>query len=88
MLGLNDRTNRSSPTQIPGTTWDLIDCSENNSTGLKTDGTLWTWGYNGHGDLGQNNETDYSSPVQVGSLTTWVLPFNVGSATFGGLKSS
>ena len=38
---------------------------------LKTDGTLWAWGWNGGGYLGQNNTTHYSSPVQVGSDTTW-----------------
>ena len=38
---------------------------------LKTDGTLWAWGWNGGGYLGQNNQVHYSSPVQVGSDTTW-----------------
>ena len=44
---------------------------------VKTDGTLWTWGYNDNGKLGHNeNQNDnpgaaYSSPVQVGSDTTW-----------------
>ena len=32
---------------------------------------LWGWGDNGRGQLGQNNETEYSSPVQVGSDATW-----------------
>ena len=39
--------------------------------GLKTDGTLWAWGNNGKGELGQNNRTTYSSPRQIGSDTTW-----------------
>ena len=73
-LGLNGSANahQSSPTQIPGTTWDSI--TESNSTvrAIKTDGTLWAWGQNGHGQLGQNNRADYSSPVQVGSATDWV----------------
>jgi alpha-tubulin suppressor-like RCC1 family protein len=38
---------------------------------VKTDGTLWSWGYNFNGDLGIGNRTYYSSPVQVGSLTNW-----------------
>ena len=29
------------------------------------------WGINQSGALGQNNRTQYSSPVQVGSDTTW-----------------
>ena len=37
---------------------------------VKTDGTLWLWGNNDNGTLGQNNRTTYSSPVQVPG-TTW-----------------
>jgi len=72
--GLNDRTQRSSPTQVPGTTWRSIanTMSKNlHNTTTKTDGTLWVWGNNGHGQLGQNNRTYRSSPVQVGTETTW-----------------
>ena len=32
---------------------------------------LWTWGYNGTGQLGLGNTTNYSSPKQVGSGTNW-----------------
>jgi alpha-tubulin suppressor-like RCC1 family protein len=42
-----------------------------NSSAIKTDGTLWMWGYSNYGQLGQGNLTYYSSPKQVGSLTTW-----------------
>ena len=37
----------------------------------KTDGTLWAWGEAENGTLGQNDRTKRSSPVQVGSDTTW-----------------
>ncbi len=36
-----------------------------------TAGGLWTWGQNSSGELGVGNTTYYSSPVQVGALTTW-----------------
>ena len=32
---------------------------------------LWAWGKNYHGQLGLGNLTNYSSPKQVGALTTW-----------------
>jgi len=32
---------------------------------------LWSWGFNTQGQLGLNNITSYSSPKQVGALTTW-----------------
>jgi len=38
---------------------------------IKTDGTLWTFGHNSYGELGLEDTTHRSSPVQVGSLTTW-----------------
>ena len=34
-------------------------------------GYLFGWGRNNSGQLGLNNTTNYSSPVQVGSLITW-----------------
>ena len=74
-LGDNSTTSRSSPTQIPGTTWGTTQLTLPNGNetqaAIKTDGTLWMWGYNNYGQLGQNNKTSYSSPRQVGSDTTW-----------------
>ena len=32
---------------------------------MKTDGTLWAWGYGGYGQNAQNNTVTYSSPVQI-----------------------
>ena len=58
------------------------------SAAVKTDGTLWSWGYNMPGHLGQNNRTDYSSPVQVGTDTTWNKDkVRFGGGILGGLKT-
>ena len=62
----------SSPVQVPGTTWSQIIPTGQGSMALKTDGTIWGWGTNVGGALGQNNETQYSSPVQIGDQTNWV----------------
>jgi alpha-tubulin suppressor-like RCC1 family protein len=70
-LGQNDRTQRSSPVQIPGT-WSKINGGDGSMFGIKTDNTLWAWGKNGDGQLGQNNIVQYSSPVQIGSGTNWI----------------
>ena len=62
-----NRTQYSSPVQIPGTTWSSISGVQH-SLATKTDGTLWAWGNNVYGQLGQNNRTYYSSPVQIPSF--------------------
>ena len=72
-LGQNapESGHRSSPVQIPGTTWRTLGEIRDGAIATKTDGTLWLWGNNYYGSLGQNNRTEYSSPVQVGSDTDW-----------------
>ena len=42
-----------------------------NSTSVPTGQELYTWGRGSSGRTGQNDIIDRSSPVQVGSLTTW-----------------
>ena len=68
-LGQGDRTDISSPTQIPGT-WFWMESGYKNIFAQKTDGTLWGWGVNQQGQLGQNSvqspaDHGLSSPVQI-----------------------
>lgn len=39
------------------------------SLAIKSDGTVWTWGENLYGQLGDGSTTDRTTPVQVTSLT-------------------
>jgi alpha-tubulin suppressor-like RCC1 family protein len=39
------------------------------SLALKNDGTVWAWGENGGGELGNGTNTDSNTPVQVSSLS-------------------
>ena len=74
-LGLGDTTYRSSPVQIGAlTTWSKLAAggTQGHRMALKTDGTIWTWGYNNVGQLGDGTTTYRSSPIQVGALTTWL----------------
>jgi alpha-tubulin suppressor-like RCC1 family protein len=36
---------------------------------LKTDGTVWAWGWNSNGELGNGEYTHSNTPVQVSGLT-------------------
>ena len=70
-LGDNSRTHRSSPVQIPGTTWSSIECGRKRTAAARTDGTLWSWGYGFAGQGGQSDsQVNHSSPVQIPG-TTW-----------------
>ena len=69
----------SSPVQISGTTWKynlMSPLFTEMGEAIKTNGTLWTWGKNENGELGQNergpgSSTSRSSPTQVGTDASW-----------------
>jgi alpha-tubulin suppressor-like RCC1 family protein len=64
-LGTNDVTNRSTPvtTFAGGTNWKQVSSGTSHTAAIKTDGTLWTWGYGSSGPLGTNDTTSRSTPV-------------------------
>jgi alpha-tubulin suppressor-like RCC1 family protein len=74
-LGLGDITARNVFTQVTTAginTWSMVSLGTSFMAGVKTDGTLWTWGLNTSGQLGLGNLTQFTSPQQVGSDTDWV----------------
>jgi alpha-tubulin suppressor-like RCC1 family protein len=46
-----------------GTNWKQVDCGEESTSAIKTDGTLWTWGLNAYGRLGTNDTINRCTPV-------------------------
>ena len=70
-LGHNNRTAYSSPKQVPGTDWSIVNNGSKVTGAIKTDGTLWIWGDNTYGSVGDNSTIKRSSPVQIGSGTDW-----------------
>ena len=77
----------SSPIQLPGTNWNRVYGDEFMMLATKTDGTLWAWGYGASGNLGQNDLTWRSSPVQVGTNTTWGSSLSVGYLSTMAIKT-
>ncbi|RXR21807.1 RCC1 domain-containing protein [Flavobacterium stagni] len=52
--------------------WVAIAAGTGFSLALKNNGTLWSWGLNSTGQLGQNNTTNLNLPTQVGIATDWL----------------
>ena len=89
--GGQDRTARSSPAQIEGSNYRTTDfslCSSGNQNGwaLRTDGTMWAWGRNQNGALGQNNNTSSNYPLQIPG-TTWDKLADGGSQGMAAIKT-
>lgn len=83
-VGDNTTTQRTSPTVPIGTWTDVVQLegvsgSPFSMYALKSDGTLWTWGYNGFGQQGNGNTTDVGTPAQrlTDVKRLWPYPANV-----------
>jgi alpha-tubulin suppressor-like RCC1 family protein len=60
----------TTPEKVPGfTNVKAIASRGYHTLALKKDGTVWAWGYNYSGRLGDGTNTDRHSPVPVGGLT-------------------
>ena len=73
-LGDNTVITRSSPVSVVGgfTDWCQASAHDRQSVAVRTNGTVWTWGVNFYGRLGDNTTTSKSSPVSVvGDFMDW-----------------
>jgi alpha-tubulin suppressor-like RCC1 family protein len=73
-LGDNTTVAKSSPVSVVGgfTDWCQVSAGFHHSLGVRTNGTLWSWGCNSTGNLGDNSANNRSSPVSVvGGFTDW-----------------
>jgi alpha-tubulin suppressor-like RCC1 family protein len=74
ILGTNTSFGRSSPVQTVsgGDNWRTVSAGFCHTAAIKTDGTLWAWGYGSYGRIGNNATTNRSSPVQtISGGTNW-----------------
>jgi len=73
---------KKSPVKIgTATNWASIVASGGHTVAIKTDGTLWAWGFNGTGQLGDGTNTQRTSPVHIGTATNWKSVSTVGDHT-------
>jgi len=81
---------RSTPvtTFAGGNNWKQVNCGFTHTTGIKTDGTLWIWGYNFGGTLGNAVTTDRSTPVTTFAGGNNWKQVNAGGSCTAAIKTN
>jgi alpha-tubulin suppressor-like RCC1 family protein len=51
--------------------WQSVSAGEDHTVAIKTDGTLWAWGENGAGQLGDGTNINRNTPMQIGTDNNW-----------------
>ena len=62
--------------------WSTFSAGVANGLAVKNDGTLWAWGYNHLGQLGNGTTTEEHSPIQIGTDTNWKVAVGYSSQSF------
>jgi len=79
-LGSGATASRSSPVTVAGggTDWAEVSCGAGMTAAIKMNGSIWTWGNNGQGQLGDGSTTNRSSPVSITTSANNWLHVSVG----------
>jgi alpha-tubulin suppressor-like RCC1 family protein len=84
-LGTGNNISYYSPVQTiaGGTNWKRVSAGTYTTSAIKTDGSLWSWGHNGYGQLGDGTITNRSSPVQtISGGSNWKNVMTSSRATY------
>jgi hypothetical protein len=63
------------------TDWQTTATGGIHTTIIKTDGTLWVWGHNGLGQLGDGTNTNRNIPTAINSLSVNTITRNLDTLT-------
>jgi len=72
-LGLGNITeNQATLQRVTGgaSSWETVSAGAYHSLGVGSDGSLWAWGRNNYGQVGDGNTVDRISPVRIAVSTT------------------
>lgn len=58
------------PVRLGTDTWKYVCAGSTYSFGIKSDGTLWSWGHNNQGQLGLGDTNDRDEPTEITSYGT------------------
>jgi Secretion system C-terminal sorting domain/Regulator of chromosome condensation (RCC1) repeat len=79
----------NNPTQIgTATDWHSITSSQQDFYVIKNNGTLWAWGRNAYGELGDGTTVAKYVPTQIGADANWLNISTDGSLSVIGLKTN
>ncbi len=86
-LAIEATKNRLTPVQVSDLSGVIaIAAGEYHSLALKSNGTVWAWGRNNYGQLGNGTTTNKNTPVQVSGLSS-VIAIAAGTFHSIALKS-
>ena len=74
-LGDGTTVSRNAPVRVgnPAWVWKAIAANGYHNLAIRSDGTLWGWGYNGYGQVGDGTtNSPVTAPVQISSASDWV----------------
>ncbi|MBK7148651.1 MAG: hypothetical protein IPH78_07435 [Bacteroidetes bacterium] len=81
-------TNRLVPVQIgSATNWVKVVCGQYHTLALNANGTLYVWGYNAYGQIGDGTATTRTVPTQPLAFTPGWLDIGAGANHTLGVKS-
>jgi len=92
-VGTLASTMEYSPIQVGSNSWINVSAGGSHTVGIKSDNTVFAWGYNIYGQLGDSSVVSRSAPVQVGTVTNTLTNANaystyVASTTLGYLTTT
>jgi len=87
-LGDNTIVDKSSPVQTVagGNYWKEVSSGSRHSAGIKSDGTLWSWGTNEFGALGDGTVVQKNYPVEINANTVQWKKVSCGNDYSCGIK--